>query len=442
MNQDEKTIEILEDLIRIDSSNPFKSAHDHIHGNEIEIAEFLETKLKEAGFRVKRQYVHTGLNNKGKRTRFYNLVAEKGSGDNAILFYGHMDTVDIGSWSSREDALTPRRKMRDVLGQEKETIIALGAADMKASLAAMVTAFNELNPQKYKIKVAFGVDEEGSGLGAEVLAKSNFLDDVVAVICGEKGTGPNDGYGAGTICLGRFDYTKLVIKVPGTGGHGAYLNLDHTNAAIDCAKIALEIENLRKHSSQRCTFYRGKMPDAKAKGYLEACFSIGGIKTENNGYSIPQYGEVEVDYLLRPGDNVDGARKIIQKIVDQMYASGKLKEVNVSGSTKRATVELGKGTENMAYLTPANHPFTVYYRKVVDATVGFRNFSMGYSIADENTFATRRPNIPVLVSGPIGGDLHRAGEWVEIQSALNLRDVYREAAKNFMDYLGKRSDKK
>ena len=126
-------IGVLEDLIAIDSINPF-TCHQidpdrietwKLEGNETAISTYLEKKLKEAGFIVKKQFVHRDI--KGKA--FDNLLGEKGTGDCSLLFYGHMDTVTAKPWLSREHALTPQRIERDINGEKKETIVGLGSSD-------------------------------------------------------------------------------------------------------------------------------------------------------------------------------------------------------------------------------------------------------------------------------------------------------------------------
>ncbi|MFO7810386.1 MAG: hypothetical protein R6V47_03325 [Candidatus Delongbacteria bacterium] len=60
---------------------------------------------------------------------------------------------------------------------------------------------------------------------------------------------------------------------------------------------------------------------------------------------------------------------------------------------------------------------------------------MGYSVADENVFKRCRPEIPVIVSGPVGWNSHRADEWVEIKSAEKLLELYTIIGGQFRSYL-------
>ena len=77
-----ETKDLLRKIVNINSVFP----------NEIKLAIFLENYLKEIGFSAKRQEV--------SKERF-NVLGQKGHGKKCVLFYGHMDTVQVcQGWSS------------------------------------------------------------------------------------------------------------------------------------------------------------------------------------------------------------------------------------------------------------------------------------------------------------------------------------------------------
>ena len=114
-----------------------------------------------------------------------------------------------------------------------------------------------------------------------------------------------------------------------------------------------------------------------------------------------------------------------------------LREVVVDREVKRCSVELKDRPTPFSegYLTSEDHQFTKFVRNKVDNTIKFMNYNMGYSVADENVFKKHRPDLPVIVLGPVGWNSHRAHEWVEIESVLNLVKVYKNIAENFNEYL-------
>ncbi len=434
-------IELLEALIRIDSANPFQCRTDEglggtgwtQEGNETAIAPFLEEQLRAAGFAVERQLVHHGSDG----TPFENLLGVKGSGPRSILFYGHMDTVTSQPWLSREDALTPRRAWKTVRGEEREAIVGLGANDMKAGLAVLLAALRDVDPEGYRIKVAFGVDEEYYSLGAHVLAPSAFLDDVVAVVVPETGDGPNRWHGPSTIGLGRMGRCEYVIEVPGTGGHGAQAyNPAFVNAAVECARVVDWIERLRQAWDDSCEFSPAGQPDREAARCIRGSFYVNRVEAGDGTISIPASGRVIVSFSHTPGVSQEDGLRMLRTLIDELYRTGELRPVWLSGRERRAEVRLRERPTPAApaYAAPADHPFTRFVREVIERTVGFQNYNFGDSVADENVLAMHRPGLPILNISPIGEDCHKAGEWVDVESVRRLVEVYRSLALRFPEY--------
>lgn len=435
-----KVIDLTKELIKIDSRNPFEIEYDEksdkwtLGGSETEVMKYLETELMKRGFTYSKQYVHTDKHDND----YYNLIAEKGEGEHAILLYGHMDTVTARPWLSDEDALTPKIVKRDVNGEMKDCLIGLGANDMKGGVAAILTALDDIEPDGYKIKVVFGVDEEFYSLGGNTLANSEFVDDVKAIMVPEIGDGPNTFYGASTIGIGRLGRCEFEIDVFGTGGHGAVSNTPNfINAATEVAKIITEIENLRKNYNDRYEFYQGKVPDKKAVNYTEGSFFVSRIESGDGSLSIPAKGKIIIDCTFTPNYNVEKLHKMFKDMIDKMYDNEVLRKVIISDNFKKVTVTPRKRPTpfSHSYCTGHDHPFTVYVKDIIDNLYGFMNFNMGYSVADENVFKRVRPEIPVIVVGPIGENSHKANEWAEIESLERLVEIYKTCAKNFGIYL-------
>lgn len=434
MYYQEEVIRILKKLIRINSINPFEiqkvGSKDikswKIGGNETKIAGFISSKLKEVGFKVTPRYVHSDING----TKFYNLLGEKGVGKHSILFYGHMDTGNAECWESKKQALTPAIKMMNIDGKLKEVIVGLGTNDMKAGLAVILTAFKDINPDTYKIKVAFVVDEEFYSLGANVLAESEFMDDVQAILVPEVGEGPNPSYGPSTITLGRLGRCQFVIQVGGAGGHVAQ-RIDKTrvfvNAATECAKIISEIEDYNRNYKDEFKFYNCDVPDKRNRNTIQGGLFVTKVQAGDGTMYIPTEGEVIVDWIFTPNSSIDEGFNKLCMLVEN--ACKKLSKHYHIKYRERPT------PHSEAYITPYNHPFTQYVKEIINQQIGFKNFNMGYSVADENVFKRVRKDIPLLVIGPIGNNCYKADEWVEIESVVNLKKIYTEIGKQFDKYL-------
>src|SRR3990167_4919779 len=86
--------------------------------NEQEIGMFLLLYLKKAGFEVLTQNI--------SRRRF-NILATKGQGKKAVMFYGHLDTVPLSKkseWETNPFKLT----------KKDGKLYGLGASDMKGGI--------------------------------------------------------------------------------------------------------------------------------------------------------------------------------------------------------------------------------------------------------------------------------------------------------------------
>ncbi|MDD5092133.1 MAG: M20/M25/M40 family metallo-hydrolase, partial [Candidatus Wallbacteria bacterium] len=365
------------------------------------------------------------------------ILAEKGQSGPALMFYGHMDTVGSSAWVSDLDALTP--KMIESCEQPgRNLLFGLGANDMKAGLSVMCTALAGINPDGFRIKVAFGVDEEFYSLGANVLAASDFMDGVAALVVPELGDGPNPCHGVGTICLGRLGRCEFEIIVPGTGGHGAESMMPGlVNAATDCAKIVVELERRRRKHRDRFRFFSGRIPGGSARRTIDGSFFVSKVESGDGTLSVPCSGRIVVDWTFTPEYSIDKALNLLQDTLDNMYRKGLLKPVIVSGQERRVSVSAKNRPtpHSEAFITHSKHSFVHFLRSVIGLSHTFVNFNMGYSVADENVFHRIHPEVPLVVIGPVGRNCHRADEWVDVSSVTDLEQVFRRLAEEFPGYL-------
>lgn len=438
-HRNENVLDLLKKLISIDSRNPFQSRISQtgewiIEGNETKISEFIIEQMKQAEFKVEKQFVHKSSDG----CEFHNILGEKGTGESSILFYAHMDTVTSNPWLSEKDALTPVKGKISHMGEKIDVITGLGSNDMKAGIAVMLNAFRDIEPQGFKLKLAFGVDEEFYSLGGNVLSESSFMDDVKAVIVPEIGDGPNACYGPATICIGRLGRCEFWIHVPGTGGHGAdSMNPKLVNAATECSKIVCAIEELRESINDEFTFFNEKVNDEKAINKVKGSLFVSRIDAGDGTLSVPCNGKIIVDWTMTPSLSIEKGHSILNDMITRLYRDGKLKKTIINGSFVPVKVELApKPTlHNDAFLTSENDPFVVFCKDTIDKLWGFRNYNMGYSVADENIISRLNPDIPVVVLGPHGKNCHQNGEWVSIESVLKLQELYQTLINNFGNYL-------
>ena len=218
-------VELLRDLIRIDTVNP--------PGNERILQEKLMAMLAEAGFECEL------LAAEPERP---NLVARlRGSSEGPTLtLLGHVDTVraDPDEWT------------HDPWGADlaEEEVWGRGALDMKGQVAAEVAAGLELarsgwRPSSGELLLVITADEETGGeLGAQWLTdqhpdavRSDFVVNEGGGACFEL-----DGRRLYTLCVGEKGIFRFKLRVRGAAGHASLPRIGE-NALLKLAPLVAQL---------------------------------------------------------------------------------------------------------------------------------------------------------------------------------------------------------
>lgn len=391
---------------------------------EEEIALFLEGFLGDMGFTTHRQEVKRSVNFDGKIVEFshFNVLGEKGDGERSFLLYGHIDTVPpVEGWKEM--------KLNPFVAVERDGIITgLGADDMKGGVVAILKAVEDIKPEGYKIKVAFGVDEEYLSKGAHVLVNSSFMDDVAACIVPEVGSG-GAPQKSGNLVLGRHGRVRYGVSIMGRAAHAS--TPEH---AVNPIKYAMElIEEVEKVEL-------GDDPDMP-----QGNVSIAAIRSEIGGLSSPEECLVWFDFLysvpMRSGGILEQMGKIISKENEKYSVPGK------KGASPMPSFRIIDPTnlneEDSARFESRGTPFQEPFKLEADtplfeaAAKAVRNvmgeepvICYGKSNADENYFAEK---VPTIVIPPVGGNEHQAGEYIVVESMKNAAKIIRETVINFFN---------
>ena len=419
-----KVIEILKELIAINSVNPFKTViKDGTEigiGNEEKITEYLESKLISRGFSVKRQTVQDAAtvhneNNLIKIPSRYNLLASKGSGKKSLLFIGHMDTVDIKEgWETNP--------FEGVIKNEngKQTLYGLGANDMKAGLAAILAAIDAEEIKDYTLKVAFVCDEEFWSYGAVKLLESDFLDDVILAISPEVGDF-NRKNSNQAIVLGRMGRTEYIFEITGVACHGAKarINKDAVNAVHESVKLQQHVIDYCKKNAK--TFSHGELSITNSS-YISQHHGGKAI------LSVPDKASFILDRSFVINENSESELEILKSLVEEAY------EKNILDSRTVVSVKQRSRPTPICkpYFFPPEHKAVKFVTECVDSAASNHEYGIGYSVADENRLAER--GITSIVVGPLGSRSHSPQEWVNVESIITLVQIYKKIIKNFRDY--------
>jgi len=369
---------LLEQMVSIPSIFP----------HEAQLGELLYNELQQAGFSVARQYA--------AENRF-NVLAEKGSGKQALMFYGHLDTVPLyGEWDSDPYRLTARG----------DQLFGLGTSDMKGGVFAILEAAKRLEiPEGRKIKIALCVDEENESIGAYALSADPFVQDVQLIISAEVGDARPEKPGAKTIAIGRRGRVGITISVPGISAHGATPELGIN--AIEEAAVCMQALNA--------------MPLPSHEKFGSSNQFVQEISAKSGSLSLPDRCELMVSRLLVPPETPESVLKEMQQYLDSLYAAG----VMTPRLGKKAEAAFAqRGTPYYPpYLTDETLPQVQRLMQRLTLHFGEVNVGYGLSVADENIFGGVN-HIPTVTVGPQGGNEHSANEWVSRRSLEHLVGVY------------------
>jgi len=347
-----------------------------VSGQEQDLALWCEAFLNEVGFQTERQTV--------SHERF-NLLAETGEGSHTLLLYAHLDTVPPGPDWQRDPFL---------LHREGDRITGLGVSDMKGGLAVILEAARLFRAQDFRLKIALGVDEECWSQGAWTLLNSGWLDDVAVTLVPELSVDSLHP----TLGLGRFGCYSYNVELVGESAHGAVPG-QGLNAILESARLLQQLTDL---------------PLAQAPHWGREQMLVREIRGGQATLSVPDRCNWVLSCLVHPGREIEELKARLQDFLQAWTRC----EVRVSLLQRPTPMAQGY------WISPA-HPLV---ERVQNLMGRFRGQAlpevMGVSVADENILA--QSGKPVLSLAPVGGNSHRADEWVSASSLQQTLSLYHE----------------
>jgi acetylornithine deacetylase/succinyl-diaminopimelate desuccinylase-like protein len=302
-----------------------------------------------------------------------NVIARFANGAGpTLLLNGHVDTVlAVEGWSS--DPWTPRR--------DGDRLYGLGAADMKAGVAAAMLATRALaeHRERWHGSVIFSsvVDEEAYSIGARALIASGIQADY-CVVSESSWDRP---------ALGSVGKTLVRIDVTGKAAHASW-PWEGINAATEAAKLVARLDEipLREHPRMRGS-------------HCVLSFASG-----NDQYviTVPEKARVILNRMIVAGESSASVLAEVQTLIDDLASP--------------AQFEL---TIDPPYYPPwetdTDHPLALALARAYQAEAGHAP-DLGYSgFGDMNLFS-EEAGIPTVMIGPRGDNFHQADEWVDVPS--------------------------
>ncbi|GBU11004.1 N-succinyl-diaminopimelate deacylase [Erysipelotrichaceae bacterium] len=370
---EKKRLEILQDILKIDSTN----------GNEEAVADYLKGVLEESGIIAKK------VAYADKRT---NLIAEIGAGAKTLAISGHMDVVSAGNLA---DWTTPpfEPTIRD------GKLFARGATDMKSGLAALVCAMAELSlekvPLKGKLKLLATVGEEVGLLGAHQLTNEGYADGVDALIIGEP-----SGH---LIVYAHKGVLTFTVNSVGKSAHSSMPELG-VNA----------IDNLLVfYTAMQEAFSKLTANNPALGKFVYNNSIINGGKQAN---SVPDEAFLMVNTRTTP----EVPNEIIQKTLEKI-----VKTLNDTIPTMDLSLEINQSTLPV---------FSNIDSKLVTIAKeeGDKMFNEDLQLigapggTDAAEFIRANKDMQIIIFGPGNDSLHQTDEYVKVDNYLEMVDLYKK----------------
>jgi acetylornithine deacetylase/succinyl-diaminopimelate desuccinylase-like protein len=382
-------IELLGELISIDSSNPGPY--------ESEIANFLADLAREFGFETQIYESNPG------RT---NLIITISAGAGARLgFSGHIDTKPVGDLSLWK---TPPWEFV----KESDLGFGLGSSDMKAGVAAMFVAATEwaLQAKSGTLKLIFTADEEaGSVYGSEFISK-NIPLNLDAILVGEP-SGVNVPWES--IFTVSRGISCFEITILGKQGHSGLSTILPTSTAIGMAKAIIAISNLN------LTYTKSENP------FMIPTINSGVTVSGGITYGVhPGESKFKCDIRLIPGMVKENLEKDLKLAMDSALPAD---------LTWQVRWEDGFGWMDAVQI-PDSHPLVLACQEAVQNVLG-RQVPLGtYPGGTDASHFYKIANIPTLASlGPGWLSVaHAPNEYVGLSQVTEAKNIYVSIAKNFL----------
>ncbi len=319
-----------------------------------------------------------------------NFWATRGSGGPLLIFAGHTDVVPTGpldEWNT--DPFTPVVRNGMLYGR--------GAADMKGSLAAMVTACEAFVAQHPDHTGSIGFlitsDEEGPSVNGTVKVVEHLQQQGIHVdwcLVGEPSSSEQLG---DVIKNGRRGSLNGRLRVQGKQGHVAYPQLAanpiHLAAPLLAELAALEWDQGNDH-------------------FPPTSFQISNINSGTGAENVIP-GSLEVQFNLRYSTELSDTdiRQRIHAVLNRHNLDHTL-DWRLSGKP---------------FLTPAGELVDAARESIREITGVRTELSTSGGTSDGRFIAPM--GAQVLELGPVNATIHQVNECVSVQALDQLADIYR-----------------
>ena len=375
------TLELLSDLVKINSVNP--SLVPGAPG-EGEVAEFIGEYLRGLGLETRVEDVEVGRSNA--------VGTLKGEGGGPVLMLnGHTDTVGIEYMEI--DPLDPVVKEGRMYGR--------GTNDMKGGLAAILSATKALVDSGETLKgdlvVAAVCDEEFASIGTERLVEEVEVD--AAIVCE-----PTEFQ----VLVAHKGFAWIDIETRGVAAHGSAWQIG-VDAIAKMGKVQVGLESLQEDSLMKRSHRLVGPPSVHS--------SI--IKGGRELSTYPDRCTLKVERRLIPGETKDDVEAELDGLLSSIGDIDPKIEGDFDITFYRGPLEVSTDAEICKVLVECS-------QEVRGETP---HFVGGSGWMDTQIIAEK--GVPAVAFGPIGSGAHAAVEYVEVDSVVDTARVLESVVRRF-----------
>jgi succinyl-diaminopimelate desuccinylase len=321
-----------------------------------------------------------------------------------VHFNAHYDVVPVSGTWRHGDPFSG--------AVEKGVIYGRGTADMKGSMASLLTALDAIRETRAKplmnVEVSFTADEEtDSFLGARWMVDEGPINPDYAIVM--------EGAEGDEVCCGHNGTLWLEVTVHGVAAHGSRPE-EGVNALEKMAALVRELEAYKKQIA-RTNFVT---PEGKT---MRPTINVGGVFSCGAGAKIntvPAQASFSIDRRVLATENHAAAERDLRAFL--------------SSASKRipgCRITVSKVSENFSCFTRPSQPF---FKAMAASVKGIRGkptvFNVSTGFNDIHYFASHL-KIPTLGYGPGGEDIHAVDERARVSDLVATAKIYANLLTSF-----------
>jgi len=377
----EKAILFLQELIRINSTNPV--------GNELEVATVIKKYTDQTGIHIDIQPFEEKRGNvlvhlKGKNSKLKPLV-----------FSGHLDTVPVGETPWTYDPHTA-----DIIDGK---MYGRGACDMKSGVASMLMSMLLLNESgnlpEADVIFAGTAGEEIGCLGASKLVQAGEINDAGGMVIGE----PSNG----SVYITHKGALWLKIITHGRTAHGS-MPEEGTNAILHMNEVINRLKQSNLFDEM----------DHKLLG--KPTFNISSVQGGVQTNIVPDQCNITIDIRTIPGMKHSEIIRNVHHILEELQKEIEDFQVEV---------------EVMQDLPPLENPtcdFVELAQQINHDLYGATMSDRGVNYFTDGSIFNESLSIPIIIYGPGNEKMaHQTDEYVDVKQYLDSIHFYKEFALNY-----------